>query len=192
MSAQRPLVAVLLGTDHHRFDRLVAWTGDLASGGGIDWFVQHGATPMPARQPWLSGLPMLASKDLEDLLRRADAVVTHGGPGLIMEARTHGHLPVVVARDPGLGEHVDDHQQRFVRRIAGTGSVLAADSPLELADAVRTAMELRLREVDDPATRPLRVAAAGGPDQGPPEVTPAERFGRLVDLLVERSRAARR
>lgn len=187
MVEHRPLVAVLLGTDHHRFDRLVTWIGQLAATGDIDWFVQHGATELPTGQPWMSGRPMLGAAELEDLLERADAVVTHGGPGLIMEARTHGHLPVVVARHPALGEHVDDHQQRFVRRIAATGSVLEADSPLELADGVRRGIEHRCLDSD----LDVSSCAVGGRSRAPDE-SPSERFGRLVDLMVERSRATRR
>lgn len=189
MGGQRPLVAVLLGTDHHRFDRLVTWTGQLAAAGDIDWFVQHGDTSMPERHPWMTGRTMLDSAELEDLLQRADAVVTHGGPGLIMEARTHGHLPVVVARDPMLGEHVDDHQQRFVRRVAATGSVLQAESPLELADGVRRAIEHRCLDLDGTLEPP---PPAGIAHQGATDTSAAERFGRLVDLLVERSRPVRR
>lgn len=184
MSEQRPLVAVLLGTDHHPFDRLVAWTEQLAATGDIDWFVQHGATPLPAQHPWMSGRPMLGAAELEDLLGRADAVVTHGGPGLIMEARTHGHLPVVVPRDPVRGEHVDDHQQRFVRRIAATGSVLEAGHVLELADGVRRGIEHR--------TLDRAVDLRGPGREGRAEGDASARFGRLVDLMVERSRATRR
>jgi UDP-N-acetylglucosamine transferase subunit ALG13 len=185
MHPDRPLVAVLLGTDHHRFDRLVRWTEQLAAAGEIDWFVQHGATPMRPHHPWMEGRSILGAADLEDLLRRADAVVTHGGPGLIMEARTHGHLPVVVARDPVRGEHVDDHQQRFVRRISGSGSVVEASTPLELADAVRRAIEQRATGA------PGAGAPAGHRQHADDDPTASERFGRLVDLLVARSRAAR-
>lgn len=189
MSEQRPLVAVLLGTDHHPFDRLVAWTTRLAGAGDTDWFVQHGATALPERQPWLTGRAMLDAEELEDLLQRADAVVTHGGPGLIMEARTLGHLPVVVARDPLLGEHVDDHQQRFVRRVAAAGSVLEADSPRELADGVRRAIEHRSLDLGCVTEGPPGVGEAA---PGAPDASAAERFGHLVDLLVERSRSTRR
>ena len=42
---------------------------------------------------------MLGVDQLAELLLSADAVVTHGGPGLIMEARAAGHCPIVVPRD---------------------------------------------------------------------------------------------
>lgn len=135
--AQPPLVAVFLGTDHHRFDRLLGWAADLAAQGRFGFHVQHGSTPLP---DGLSGAPLLGPAAMADLLDRADAVVTHGGPGSIMDAREHGHLPVVVPRDPHLGEHVDDHQQRFARFVARTGLVVTAYDEEELATRLSLAV----------------------------------------------------
>ncbi|MBM0125618.1 glycosyltransferase [Pimelobacter simplex] len=135
--ARPPLVAVFLGTDHHRFDRLLRWVADLSTQGRFDFHVQHGSTPLLAG---LSGAPLLGPSALADLLDRADAVVTHGGPGSIMDAREHGHLPVVVPRDPHLGEHVDDHQQRFARFVARTGLVVTAYDEEELATRLSLAV----------------------------------------------------
>lgn len=165
MSGPAPLVAVFVGTDHHRFDRLLGWVEELG-GSGLDFFVQHGSTPLPTR---LRGAPMLGPAELDALLRRASAVVTHGGPGSIMDARERGHVPVVVARDPLLGEHVDDHQQRFVAHVGRTGMVLAAD---DLA-----CFEARIREAVVLGRRPLEPERRG---------RTMARFEQLVDGLVRR------
>jgi UDP-N-acetylglucosamine transferase subunit ALG13 len=133
-----PLVAVLLGTDHHPFNRLLSWVADDGCR-PARWFVQHGSTPLP---PGLTGAPMLRVDELSDLLVRADAVVTHGGPGLIMEARAAGHRPVVVPRDPGLHEHVDWHQQRFTARLASAGTIRLALQREEFVDAVNLALSV--------------------------------------------------
>jgi UDP-N-acetylglucosamine transferase subunit ALG13 len=58
----------------------------------------------------------------------ATVVVCHGGPGIIMEAREAGHVPLCMPRDPHLGEHVDGHQQRFAAVVAGAGVVRAVSS----------------------------------------------------------------
>ncbi|MFB9313980.1 glycosyltransferase [Nocardioides plantarum] len=163
-----PLVAVLVGTDHHPFDRLVDWVATLAAAGSTRWFVQHGTTALPAG---VDGAPILSPDALQDLLVRADAVVCHGGPGLIMEARSLGHRPIVVARDPARGEHVDDHQQRFLAFLGPRGLVTPAGSLRELDEAVRTAVA-----TDD---RQLLAATAGA--------AASARFGDLVDLLLQRS-----
>lgn len=164
----RPLVAVLVGTDHHPFDRLVGWVRDLAADGSVSWYVQHGTTTLP---DGLDGAPILTSAGMQALLSEAAVVVTHGGPGLIMEARSLGHLPVVLPRDPALGEHVDDHQQRFVRRISAAGMAVAVDSP----DSLRAAVAARL----------LVGRLNPGQDRG--GTAAAVRIGRLVDDLVGRT-----
>ena len=137
MSAGTPLVAVMVGTDHHRFDRLMTWVAELADSGAYRFFVQHGATPLPGP---LDGSPMLRPDRLSVLLDTASAVVTHAGPGCIMDARSHGHVPIVVPRDPHLGEHVDDHQQRFARFIARSRMVVTADDRESLEACLRVAV----------------------------------------------------
>ncbi|WP_110206248.1 glycosyltransferase [Nocardioides daejeonensis] len=139
-----PLVVVLVGTDHHPFDRLVGWSATLAAEGWASWFVQHGATGWPAHAPsTLTGSPMLADTELRQLIDTADCVVTHAGPGLLMDAAAAGHRPVVVPRDPAHGEHVDAHQLRFAARMAETGRVRIARDVGELRYAVQQALRSR-------------------------------------------------
>lgn len=186
MSA-RPLVAVLLGTDHHPFTRLTGWAAEVRRVTGADVFVQHGATPLPAD---LDGAAMLGVRDLDALLRRATVVTTHGGPGLIMEARAAGHLPVVVPRDPARGEHVDDHQLRFVARIARTGLVAAATDVPAYRRAVAAGLvagRTDRRTSGAPAVPGLPGDPGAAVPGGPTGPTAAERFGVLVDQLVRRA-----
>jgi len=163
-----PLVAVLLGTDHHQFERLVGWVARLSRAGDAEWFVQHGHTRLPHG---VDGCRMLSAEELADLLHRADAVVTHGGPGLIMEAREAGHFPIVVPRDPRLHEHVDQHQQRFAKFIADAG----------LAVTVYGMLELRLALA--------RTLSAGRAPQGLSHngTDPSDAFGDLVARVVAQS-----
>ena len=137
-----PRVAVLLGTDRHPFDRLVAWAATLAAKDSDDWLVQHGYTQWPdiaGRPDNVTTSKILGVDELAPLLLNADAVVTHGGPGLIMEARAAGHIPIVVPRDPALGEHVDRHQLDFTARLAADGTIRLVHSLDELREAVREA-----------------------------------------------------
>jgi UDP-N-acetylglucosamine transferase subunit ALG13 len=130
----RPVVVCLLGTDHHPFDRLVAWCDELAAlRPGLDVMVQHGGTAPPRVAV---GRDFLDKQALTETLGRAHVAICHGGPGLISDVRSAGLLPLVVARDPGRGEHVDGHQMRFVARIAASGIVRSVDSAGELVDAV--------------------------------------------------------
>ncbi len=176
--AAGPRIVVTVGTDHHPFDRLIAWTNDWVRGHrertGLV-FAQYGTSRV---RPECPGEPMLPAGRLAGLLDRADVVVCHGGPGTIAEAWRRGHLPVVVPRRRRLGEHVDDHQVEFCAMLAGHGHIRLARTPEELGELV------------------LQAAAEGraaGP-RGPVTDTAAavERFAALVDALIDQPRRLRR
>jgi UDP-N-acetylglucosamine transferase subunit ALG13 len=128
-----PLLLVTVGTDHHPFDRLVHWVdGWLDSPGGraagLRCLMQTGTSAPPAggtgAVEWQAYLEFEA---LQAAMRDAAAVVCHGGPGTILGARHMGAVPIVVPRRHRLGEHVDDHQVAFSRRLAAEGSVFLAE-----------------------------------------------------------------
>lgn len=128
------LVLVLVGTDHHPFDRLVTWADAVAQRRpDVDVLVQHGHSPAPATA---RGRDFLGHHEMLELLDAAACVVCHGGPGTIMDARSVGHVPVCVPRDPALGEHVDGHQQRFAALVARAGIVSHTRTWDELCHAV--------------------------------------------------------
>ena len=104
-------VTVVVGTDHHPFTRLVEWADERQLRRPDDRVtVQYGYSAAPAVA---EGVSLLPPDSLHDLIASSDIVVTHGGPATVMGARTAGHLPLVLPRDPALGEHVDQHQLRF-------------------------------------------------------------------------------
>lgn len=133
-----PGVVVALGTDHHPFTRVVQWVDAWAARHeDVDVFVQHGtaAPPRVAR-----GAALVTHAELLDLFAGAGAVVTHGGPGTITDARQSGRQPIVVPRDPRRGEHVDDHQQLFTARMAAAGQIVRVDDEASLVAAIDRAL----------------------------------------------------
>lgn len=147
------VVLALLGTDHHPFDRLVDWMDLIATEHPQRRvIVQYGHSAAPT---FAEGRPFFSHDELVELVREADVVVCHGGPGTIMDAKGEGHVPVCVPRDPSRGEHVDDHQMRFARMAQGAGMVELALTVTETVDAISRAMarrRLRVRTVDQDAT----------------------------------------
>lgn len=116
-------VLVILGTDHHRFDRLISWLDAFLEQPGnesLRALAQHGDTTGPRHA---EGVTIVPYDELQQLMRSATAVVTHGGPATMLEVRKQGRKPLVVPRDPALGEHVDQHQQEFSRRMGKLGLV---------------------------------------------------------------------
>jgi UDP-N-acetylglucosamine transferase subunit ALG13 len=164
-----PLVFLTVGTDHHPFDRLVHWVDAWASERDVRVVAQFGTAAPPQH---VDGAAMLRADELGRLMARSVAVVCHGGPGTIAAARDAGTIPIVVPRRPDLGEHVDDHQMRFVARLAETGAVHAPTTEAELR-------ELLDRALADPVA-----FSRDDDDEAAAAEASVRRFGQLVDDVV--------
>jgi UDP-N-acetylglucosamine transferase subunit ALG13 len=174
------LLVVTVGTDHHPFDRLVRWVdGWLAAqrGGrtaGLTCLMQTGTSAPPSGvADWE---PYFEFNALQAAMGQAAAVVCHGGPGTILGARHLGAVPIVVPRRHRLGEHVDDHQVAFSRRLAAEGSVFLAETEADLHGLLD-------RVVAEPA-------AFRAPAERHASTAAVRAFGRLVDDLVAGRRPA--
>ena len=154
MTTSNTKIVVSLGTDFHRFDRLVNWIDDWLDSleSPPSCIVQHGAS----RSPRLAqGIDRMPRQDLLDLYRAADLVIVQGGPGSILDARETGHIPVAVPRRPELGEVVDAHQLAFTQVMHRQGEAVMATS-LEQLMAAGTAV------LEDPARARTAPRQPGG------------------------------
>ena len=118
-----------VGTDHHRFDRMIEWVETWAADHGVapeQVLIQKGTSDTPTQ---CRSVDYFSSAELVAELDQADVVVCHGGPSTIMEARARGHVPIVMPRDPARSEHVDGHQQAFAAHLARHDAIHLADSP---------------------------------------------------------------
>ena len=119
---RRPVVDALvsLGTEHFPFHRAVAMVRDLLPDDAVTWQVGNTDVQVAGRllnrwlRPDVLGLTMTTSS----------VVVVHGGAGSILTALAAGRVPVVLARCPDLGEHVDDHQLRMCESLAERGLIV--------------------------------------------------------------------
>jgi UDP-N-acetylglucosamine transferase subunit ALG13 len=175
VSGTRPFVFVTVGTDHHPFNRLVGWIDRWAVGrhDHVDVLVQSGTAEPPRNVEWI---PFLGHEDATAALRRATAVACHAGPGTVMSCRSIGVIPIVVPRMTDLGEHVDDHQVSFARRMAQHDQLRLAESSSRLA-------ELLDRAIAEPDA--FRTAPRTG------DTSAVIRFGHLVERLVRDGGAGR-
>jgi UDP-N-acetylglucosamine transferase subunit ALG13 len=180
-----PPLLVTVGTDHHRFDRLVRWVDAWLAGhlGRLPCLMQTGTSAPPPGG--VRGTPRgcpggsgpaswqayLEFEALQAAMAGAAAVVCHGGPGTILGARQVGAVPIVVPRQHRLGEHVDDHQVAFARRLAAQGG------QIHLAETEADLHRLLDRVAADPAA-----FRSGAGDRATAGAVRA--FGRLVDRLV--------
>lgn len=164
-----PSLFATLGTDHHRFDRLIDWLDDWLEGtpSTVSGVVQHGASRPPRAAV---GIGIVSHDELLERMRQAAVVVTQAGPGSILDARGCGLVPIAVPRLSALREVIDDHQVAFARRMALDGEVVLAETREQFMTALDEAFK-------DPAA--LRRA----PSQSPIPVTAAN-VARVVEEVA--------
>jgi UDP-N-acetylglucosamine transferase subunit ALG13 len=129
--ANRPLVFATVGTDHHRFDRLVTWIDAWLEAGGAhhaDCLIQIGTSKRPRNARYSTYMPY---EEVRRAMEQAAVVVSHAGPASILLAHATGKLPVVVPRTRAGREHVDDHQMAFARRAARAGLIVLPETEEE-------------------------------------------------------------
>lgn len=147
------MILVVTGTHEQPFARLVLAADRYAMDHpGERVLVQHGRAAPPRHA---EGAAWLKRDTLSRLQAEADVIVTHGGPGSILEALDRGRLPIACPRRVSHGEHVDDHQLAFVAHMAQRGSVIPLYDVSEFDTAVATARTSTF----DTAARNERVAA---------------------------------
>jgi UDP-N-acetylglucosamine transferase subunit ALG13 len=167
---------VTVGTDVHPFARIVEWIDKWLEGPGAGSrvIVQYGTSPAPHRAEGVVSLPY---SDMRRYMSEAAVVVCHGGPGTIMEARRLGAEPIVVPRRHDLGEHVDNHQMHFARK-------LAANDGLRLAEDYAAFAEMLTAGVQDPTLFRIPPRPALGPG--------VTKFGEALAELGPRRRSRSR
>lgn len=130
------MIFVAVGTHHQPFDRLLRAADRAAAALGEPLVAQRGHSRVIVEGEAHDWLPPAR---FEALLAEARVVVLHAGSSSFLQARALGRRPILVPRRPEHGEHVDDHQVRFVRSLAPDEAAVA--EPEGLLDAVRAHAE---------------------------------------------------
>ena len=166
---------VTVGTDYHRFDRLIWWLDDWLATDPLvgEVLVQRGTSASPERAV---STEYLQRARLIDEFQNATTVVCHGGPATIRECRSNGVTPIVVPREERFDEHVNDHQVDFCERLAAHGEIQLARTKEEFFRLLDRAVE--------------RGVPAVAVDDGHTEVSLANFEDAMVDLLGERARTS--
>lgn len=137
------MVFVTVGTHEQQFDRLVRAVDGLVADGALTEpvFVQTGYCDYePEHCEWSRFVP---ATEMTERMKAADVVITHGGPSSFIEAMAAGKVPVVVPRRFEFGEHVNDHQESFVREVAERkGGIVPVYDVADLAAAIDEARRL--------------------------------------------------
>ena len=125
-----------MGMEVHPFDRLAKAVDDIQRTGaaGEDLFVQLGScTYEPRHAPFER---FLSFGDVCENIRKASVVITHAGAGSTLVCIQQGKFPIMVPRFSRFGEHVDEHQVPFAKKLSAGGLALTVEDTNELQAAI--------------------------------------------------------
>lgn len=111
------MIFVTVGTHEQPFNRLIEEVDRLVETGVIEdeVFIQTGySTYEPKFCKWSN---LISFDEMNKLMRTSDIIITHGGPATFMSAVSNGKRTIVVPRQEKYGEHVNDHQVDFSRKV---------------------------------------------------------------------------
>ena len=111
------MIFVTVGTHEQPFNRLVKKVDDLVAQGNIKEkvIIQTGFSTYNANH--CEAHKMMSFDEMQQALKDARIVITHGGPSSFIEALQFGKVPIVVPRREEYNEHVNDHQVDFTKLI---------------------------------------------------------------------------
>lgn len=156
--AKEPLVFATVGATL-KFDRLVELVAGAKRDGVLPERIvmqvgEGGLVPSDAEDTTChETLPFDA---VQDILRKADIVVCHGGTGSLITALRQGCRVIAVPRLFARGEHYDDHQSEITSAFAERGLIECAHDAASFAEALR---RIRAREPRMATTDPSALQA---------------------------------
>ena len=112
------MIFVTVGTHEQPFDRLIKCIDRLAEEKVVndEFIIQTGFSRYIPK--FCKYRDFFSYGDMMKLFDGARIVITHGGPSSFMEVLERNKIPIVVPRRKKFGEHINDHQTKFVREFS--------------------------------------------------------------------------
>ena len=128
------MILVTVGLHSQPFDRLIRKMDELCPLLDQEVIMQIGhAKYIPQKASYFR---FATGEDMNNLMERADLVITHGGVGTLLEVFRSGKAVVAVPRLKRYGEHIDDHQLEFLQAMERQGLLRPAYDMAKLFDAI--------------------------------------------------------
>lgn len=131
------MILVTLGTQDKNFVRLLEKIDQLINNGLIKdkVIVQAGFTKYNSENMEIFNL--IPQDEFNDLMDKADIIITHGGVGNIISALEKNKKVIAVPRLAKYGEHINDHQTQIIAKFNALGYIIGLQDVDELDDAVK-------------------------------------------------------
>lgn len=132
------MIFVTVGTHEQQFNRLLKEMDRLVEKKVIkeEVFIQTGYSDYePKYCKWSKLIPY---KEMEQKVKEARIVITHGGPASFIAPLQIGKTPIVVPRQFEFDEHVNNHQLEFANQVEKRmGTIITINDIKELEDAIK-------------------------------------------------------
>ena len=136
------MILVTLGTQKQSFERLLNMIENSSLKDEI--IVQAGYTNFKSKK--MKIFDFVNYEKMEELIDRADLIITHGGTGSILGPLKKGKKVIASARLKKYGEHVDDHQQQIVDIFSEVGYILKLDEDSSLDELIKRIRSQKLKK----------------------------------------------
>lgn len=135
------MILVLLGTQNNSFHRLLEEIQKNIDDGNIKEkvVVQAGYTKFESKDMTIYN--QLPKEQLQELIKEADLIITHGGVGSIISSITNGKKVIAVPRLQKYKEHVNDHQLDIINSFNESGYIIGIHGVEELKEALKKVLD---------------------------------------------------
>jgi UDP-N-acetylglucosamine transferase subunit ALG13 len=156
------MIFVITGTEAFPFDRMIQKIDSMKKDRTItdDVFIQLGSCGyIPTECKWEKWLPFTA---MRNKITEADLVIAHAGAGTTLLCLEMEKTPLIVTRRKVYGEHLDDHQVPFARRMDVNGYAVAAYDVDELPACLEKIRAFKIGPKRDGVNRAALVSYLNG------------------------------
>ena len=131
------MILVTLGTQDKTFVRLLDEIDKLINKGIIQdkVIVQAGFTKYSSDN--MEIFDLISQDEFNNLMSKADLVITHGGVGNIISALEKNKKVIAVPRLAKYGEHINDHQTQIIAKFNDLGYIIGLQDVDELDRAIK-------------------------------------------------------
>jgi UDP-N-acetylglucosamine transferase subunit ALG13 len=112
------MIFVTVGTHEQGFDRLLELVDSVAEKYDDLEFVAQTGYSHYKMQHIANQFQMTGYSEMQKLCNECQIIITHGGPASIFNGLSLGKPVIAAPRYHVLGEHVNDHQVKFISAIA--------------------------------------------------------------------------
>lgn len=131
------MIFITVGTHEQPFNRLLECIDKMIDAGQIkeEVFAQKGYTDFCPKN--YSAKKLISYEEMQENIKKARIVITHGGPASFIAPVSIGKIPIVVPRKKEFFEHVNNHQVEFSREVEKRmKNIIVAETEEELIDAI--------------------------------------------------------